>query len=35
MRLWTAINTSTNPNLKINFYIWQIDGKEVGQDIET
>jgi hypothetical protein len=35
MRLWAAINTSTNPILKINFYIWQMDGREVGHDIES
>ena len=35
MRLCAAVNTSTNPNLKINFYTWQIDGADVGDNIET
>ena len=32
MRLWAVINNSTNPNLKINSYTWQIDGSEVGEN---
>lgn len=31
MRLYAIINTATTPDLKtINFYIWQIDGRQVG-----
>ncbi|KAA2282482.1 hypothetical protein [Candidatus Nitrosocosmicus sp. SS] len=31
MRLYAIINTATTPNLKtINFHIWQIDGRQVG-----